>query len=199
MSLIRSLSSGKNDLFLTFDDGPDPTFTRQVLKQLASFGAKATFFVIAQKAEKAPELIFEILEQGHTIGNHSLDHKYSNFFKNDNDLKRWILSSHEKIEQITSHKPIGFRSPAGVVTPPLKRVMKQLDIPWIHWNKRYFDTIFPFSWTQSFRNLNSGDIVLLHDCQRGGYQKSFEKGLENLLGHYGEKGFTFKSITRERL
>src|SRR5262249_31521864 len=67
-------------LYLTFDDGPFPPCTEEVLAVLAALEAKATFFLIAERAESHPSLVKRLLDEGHAIGNHSLDHRYQPFF-----------------------------------------------------------------------------------------------------------------------
>ena len=196
---IKKLSSQNSEVFLTFDDGPDINLTSRVLETLSRFGAQATFFVIGEKAKKNPLVIDKIKKGGHSIGDHSLNHNYSYFFKSQRELKNWVETGNKTLTHLLGEPPVGFRSPAGVVTPPLKRVMGELSTPWIHWNKRFFDTNLPFSWTQSFHKLNSGDIVLLHDCQKAALRESFMRGLESLLSQGIEQGLSFQAITKERL
>src|SRR5262245_35293244 len=88
--IVRRLRT-PSDFFLTFDDGPDPVGTRRVLDVLAKHKALATFFVIAEKAD--PQIIARILDAGHAIGNHSLDHKFRYFFAPTRRLENWIIRS----------------------------------------------------------------------------------------------------------
>ncbi len=196
---LTCIPTKKTEIFLSFDDGPTPYITPKVLDCLAAFNAKATFFVIAEKAKQNHSELKRINREGHSIGDHSLNHQYSYFFKSQDRLKEWILEGNKTLTHLLGEPPVGFRSPAGVVTPPLKRVMSELSLPWVHWNKRFFDTNLPFSWTQAFYNFHSGDIVLLHDRQKAAFQKGFLKGLEKFLARGSEKGFTFSAITKERI
>ncbi len=196
---LSHIPTKETEIFLSFDDGPDSDFTPKVLDCLSAFDAKATFFVIAEKAKQNPSELERIREKGHSIGDHSLNHQYSHFFRSQDRLKEWILEGNKTLTHLLGESPVAFRSPAGVVTPPLMRVMSELSLPWVHWNKRFFDTNLPFSWTQSFYNFQSGDIVLLHDRQKTAFQKGFLKGLEQFLARGSEKGFTFSAITKERI
>lgn len=198
-SPLTKIRTDKREIFLTFDDGPEPAFTHEVLDCLAKFNAKGTFFVIAEKAKKHSHFLEKISKGGHTIGNHSLDHHYSHFFQSEDRLKDWIMEGNKTLTHLLGEPPVAFRSPAGVITPPLKRVMSELSLPWVHWNKRFFDTNFPFSWTQSFYKFHSGDIVLLHDRQKTVFRNGFIKGLEQFLARGLKKGFKFSAITRERI
>ena len=67
-------SSSQKTIFLTFDDGPVPEITPWVLEQLAEYKAKATFFCIGKHANQHPEIVKNIVKQGHTIGNHTYSH-----------------------------------------------------------------------------------------------------------------------------
>src|SRR5690606_14685944 len=73
-SLNHNYKTSENHISITFDDGPNPDFTPKVLLLLKENNAKATFFLIGKNAEKHPEIVHQIIEDGHTIGNHSYSH-----------------------------------------------------------------------------------------------------------------------------
>jgi peptidoglycan/xylan/chitin deacetylase (PgdA/CDA1 family) len=163
-TIVRKLKDSKS-VYLTFDDGPELGRTELVLDLLKKYNAKATFFMVAEKAIQQKELVFRILNEGHAVGNHSLDHSYNNFFKPKKDLKEWILKSQEKFKEL-GIETIGFRPPAGVVTPPLVETCTELSIPLILWNQRFFDTRYTLSKDRALvraSGFKAGDIVLLHD------------------------------------
>lgn len=152
---------------LTFDDGPVPGSTERVLDALARHGARATFFVVVERARRERALLERIRREGHGVGNHSLDHRYGPFFRSEAFLKSWIRSAHEELAAMIGEDPIGFRSPAGVRTPPLHRALGALGIPLVHWNVRFFDTVFPWGVRRAEaagRRVGAGSIVLLHDA-----------------------------------
>jgi peptidoglycan/xylan/chitin deacetylase (PgdA/CDA1 family) len=154
-------------LYLTFDDGPVSS-TDDVLKILDRHKIKATFFVVAQTAKKNQAILRNILAAGHSIGNHSLDHSYSHFFKGKQSLLQWIKSSEEEISSLIEGPTVGFRPPAGVRTPELHQALSELQMPLILWRQRFFDTIFPFTFSKARRSLKCvkpGSIILLHDRQ----------------------------------
>jgi peptidoglycan-N-acetylglucosamine deacetylase len=74
LGTITHVKTSEALLALTFDDGPDPVFTPQLLNILKKYNARATFFMVGENAERHPELVRRIAEEGHTIGNHSWDH-----------------------------------------------------------------------------------------------------------------------------
>ncbi len=194
---IRRLQINQQTLFLTFDDGPCEKGTPETLKLLADQNAKATFFVIANEALKNKRIVQEILAEGHALGDHSLDHGYGHFFKQKQHLKDWIQNSHQRLEDAFSVKPVGFRSPAGVITPPLTRAIEELDIAWIHWSQRFFDTNIPIAWTLNFRKFKPGDIVLLHDKQKESRRKAYKRDLSMLMTRLLDKGFDFRALHEE--
>ncbi len=109
-SCIWNFSPASNAVYLTFDDGPHPTATPFVLEQLKKYEAKATFFCIGKNVVEYPEIYQQILQEGHTVGNHTHNH-----------LNGWKTSTDKYLENITAaqqyiHSPL-FRPPYGRITP----------------------------------------------------------------------------------
>ena len=151
---------------LTFDDGPHPEHTPRVLEILDRFQARASFFVIGDKAAAHPELIREIVKRGHSIENHS--RKHSNFFGFFpwTALRRDIGTAQEIIRGITGRPPAFFRSPMGIRNPMLDPVITHLGLRYITWTRRGFDTVTRDPAVVLERlacRLSAGDILLLHD------------------------------------
>ncbi len=157
---------------LTFDDGPDPASTPQVLDLLDEAGAKATFFVIGHKAEKHPELVAEICERGHALGVHSFAHArlFSLYppWKIRADLERAI----EVMRRITGIRPHLFRAPIGHISLTMGKVIRQLELETVGWSVRGVD-----GWSGAkpevvankvTRGLRDGAIVMLHDASERG-------------------------------
>ncbi len=183
---IRRLEVTEKVLFLTFDDGPDPECTPQVLDLLAEHRAKATFFVVGEKALQHRTLLDRILREGHSVGDHSWDHLYRWYFSPKEELREWILHSQENLRDLVNRTPVGFRSPAGVITPPLRNILQGEGIPLILWNTRFYDAVFPWRTPRalgSLRNTRRGSVVLLHDRQRDeSRRKEFLATLNAYLG-----------------
>lgn len=109
--LIKSVDTGGEKLAaLTFDDGPDPRFTPQVLEILKHYDVKATFFVIGQSAVLYPDLIRQEVNAGHEIENHTYTHPY---LEKDSGLRveEEISQTEAVIETLTHRKPAYFRPP----------------------------------------------------------------------------------------
>ena len=156
----------RNEISLTFDDGPDPDVTPQVLDILDAHQAKASFFVIGNKAAAHPNLIREIVRRGHSVENHSCSHSNFYGFFALTALRKDIGAAQEIIAGITGRTPAFFRSPMGIRNPMLDPVIARLGLRYITWTRRGFDTVAGDSAVvlqRLTRNLSAGDILLLHD------------------------------------
>ncbi|TVY09172.1 polysaccharide deacetylase family protein [Paenibacillus cremeus] len=99
---------------LTFDDGPDPLYTSQLLDLLQRYGISSTFFVLGSSAERHPELIKRMHREGHLIGIHNYEHK-ANALMTPKRVMRQLSRSVEAVERITGVKPEFYRPPWGVI------------------------------------------------------------------------------------
>ena len=198
LKAVRKVSTQEKEIYLTFDDGPNPKVTPALLELLENYESQASFFVIGEKAHRYRQLTLLIQDRGHAIGDHSWDHKFRYFFRSDKVLKNWIQQSQKRLTEILGEPPIGFRSPAGVITPPLKRVLKELQLPLIHWNRRCFDSVWGFTPRKAEKiaaRLQPGDVILLHDGS-GPNPELFLSATKRLLELGKEKGFEFKSLKK---
>lgn len=156
---------------LTFDDGPDPNVTPQVLELLDQYRATASFFCIGEKAAAHPELVRDIVRRGHSVENHSYRHSHSFAFYGFFRLRREVESAQAVIAGITGRPPGFFRAPAGFRSPFLDAVLAPRGIHYVSWTRRGFDAggFFavnrnPFRVLQRLiRGLAAGDVLLLHD------------------------------------
>jgi peptidoglycan/xylan/chitin deacetylase (PgdA/CDA1 family) len=151
---------------ITVDDGPDPEVTPQVLALLDAYRAKATFFCIGAKVKRHPELAREIMRQGHAIENHSQRHLHNFSLLGPRGLAREVGRAQESITDVTGVRPMFFRAPAGLRNPFLDPVLTHLDLQLASWTRRGFDTVTRNGdrvFSKLTRNLQGGDILLLHD------------------------------------
>ena len=186
-------------IYLTFDDGPDPVSTPAVLDVLAKHGAIATFFLVGKKAVAHPELTQRLMAEGHAIGNHSWDHRYRNFFRGTQALKDWIQRAENGLRKLGAD-PIGFRPPAGVLTPHVKRAARELDLPIVLWNERFYDAVWPWTKSRAIRSakkLTGGSIVLLHDRQSPARLNEFCSTLDTYLACLKARGLQFGALNKQ--
>jgi peptidoglycan/xylan/chitin deacetylase (PgdA/CDA1 family) len=165
-NFICSGGLSKKQVALTFDDGPDPRSTPQLLDLLRAEKISAAFFCIGRHVENNPGLTARILREGHLVGNHSFAHSnYTNFYGHER-LKSELLRAQSAIEKATGAAPNFFRPPVGLSNPNTFRVANELKLQVIGWNIRSFDTITAEPQTivaRIRRNLWPGSIILLHD------------------------------------
>ena len=127
---LPAAAAAQNKIALSFDDGPDPAVTPQVLDILDRYAARATFFCIGEKAARYPELCRDIVRRGHAVENHSQHHRYYFAFLGIAGLTREIQAAQETIAAITGREPLFFRAPAGLRSPCWIRYWPNSDCVW---------------------------------------------------------------------
>lgn len=154
-----------NSIYLTYDDGPDPNVTPKLLELLKAKNAKATFFLVGEKIEASPELVNQIIAHGHSIGNHSYDHKRFHELRLATQVDQ-IIKTNNLIEKITGAECKLFRAPHGKLSFPLFLKLIKLGITSVHWSKDSMDwnrngeQVISYLAKEPIKNK---DIVLLHD------------------------------------
>lgn len=185
---IKSITKGprnSNKVAITFDDGPNATITPKVLEILDKQNAKATFFCIGKCAEKHPNIVREIKEAGHEVGNHSYSHSYTIDFKKTIPWIKEIRRTDNILQSQTSKQPIFFRPPYGVTTPHLARALKTTQHKCVGWSVRSFDTVLKTPeriLNRITKQIHPGSIILLHDTVA-----TSPSVLEQLLHYLSEK------------
>ncbi len=151
---------------LTFDDGPDPAVTPQVLDLLAASGARASFFCIGERARRHPALVRQIAAAGHGVENHSLTHPHSFAFQLTRSLRREVEGAQAILADITGQPPAWFRSPMGFRNPMLDPVLHRAGLQQAAWTRRGYDTRCgepALVLRRLLRGLDGGDVLMLHD------------------------------------
>ncbi len=165
-SLHSNKSIKENQVAITFDDGPHPEFTPKALELLKKHNAKATFFCIGKYIEAYPEVFNDILEQGHTVGNHTYSHGNNfGFLKTENVIKE--LQQTNKIVKDSKGLTMKLYRPAFAVTNPrIKKAIIATQLQPIGWRVRSLDTTSRTAeaiFKRTTKNLSKGDVILLHD------------------------------------
>lgn len=159
-------SSKERVIALTFDDGPHPIYTPKILDILRENNIKATFFLIGSKAETWPDIVKQIHDDGHLIGNHTYSHSVFYPFWNSNRIYEDVQKNNDIIFKIIGRRPIIFRPPFGVTNPLIRKAVKS-SFKCIGWSVRSFDTLACLKrdsiGERIAHNIKNGDIVLLHD------------------------------------
>jgi peptidoglycan/xylan/chitin deacetylase (PgdA/CDA1 family) len=173
----------RGEIALTFDDGPDPQVTPQLLNLLDAAGAKASFFVIGARAAQHPQLIREIAARGHTIGNHTWSHSYLFFFFFPRRLKAEIARVQQLVGELTGVAPKYFRAPAGIRSPLLQPVLGRVGLTLTSWSRRGYDAVDRRADRVLERlepGLTPGGILLLHDGDNEALLESMPRLLERI-------------------
>ena len=151
---------------LTFDDGPHPVYTPAILDVLDRQGVVAAFFVIGREAEKYPELIKQIHQRGHLVGNHSYDHNHGYAFKSKEQLLMDAGHCDAIITKNILKTPLFYRPPYGVTNPGIKYMVEQKQYHCIGWSLRTYDTMEKNAANLTAKvlgKITEGDVILLHD------------------------------------
>lgn len=208
-SLCRGNPS-KRYVYITFDDGPHPEYTLQILDILNRYNVKAIFFVLGKKAEQFPHIIKAIKDSGHTIGNHGYSHR-----------PVWILPPREAREEfdktdkiifdIIGEKPRYLRPPWGGANLGLVSFFNGEDRPIVLWS------IDSKDWQRRvgkekiveriLKKIKPGDIILLHDGRWDDISKRTVEILSQIIGGIRDRGYeisnnldieTFKKLSAFR-
>ncbi len=187
-SLLWKIKSKEQDIFITFDDGPDPSTTPEILNLLAQYDAKATFFCTGKRAAKYRELLHEIQQAGHTLGNHTYNH-----------LNGWKTSDSEYIEDVKKCllyiNSRLFRPPYGKIRfSQIRKLCNDYSI--VLWTVLPGDFDPQVSADQCLKNAinytKRGNIIVFHDNPK--YFEKLMKVLPKFLEHFSNQGFRFKNI-----
>ncbi len=168
--VIRSFQTTQPEVWLTIDDGPSLAHTTQILELLDRFQARATFFVIGQRAEEYPHLITEILSRGHEIANHTYTHPSGSFWAAGPSKTFFEIDRCAEMLRSGPDRPARlFRAPAGLKNLFLHPELNRRSLILVGWTVRGLDTVKrdPAEVAKKIlREITPGSIILLHEAQR---------------------------------
>jgi peptidoglycan-N-acetylglucosamine deacetylase len=197
-SLTWRMPSQRNELYLTFDDGPVSGPTEFVLETLQKFGAHATFFCIGENIRKHEPVFKQIISHGHTIGNHTYNH-----------LNGWQTKTHDydqnvrQCDQEMAAHGLGdvssrlFRPPYGRITrDQIKALPDYQIIMWDVLSVDYNKNLLPEKCLKNtIGATRSGSIIVFHDSFKA--EKNLVFALPRYMEYFVERGFTFKGLKFE--
>lgn len=179
-------SRGK--LALTFDDGPHPSYTRPLLDGLRERKVQATFFVMGKNVEEYPELVEQMKEDGHLIGNHTYSHLQLSH-ANEEQFKQELQRTSDLIQELTGETPEFVRPPFGTWEKKFEDELNMFPVLW---------TIDPLDWCSDnadcvartvIAKAKENDIILMHDQ----YPSSVTAALR-IVDALQEQGFEFVTV-----
>lgn len=158
-------STTKNEIAITFDDGPHHEVTPKLIELLDTYNVKATFFCIGKNAKSYPKIINEIFKKGHLIGNHTYGHFKLFDLLSSGNMRNEIIKTNNVLASITGKTPLLFRPPYGVTNPMLKKAINKTQMVSIGWSLRSLDTVKNPKdvIAKLVAKTKRGDIVLFHD------------------------------------
>lgn len=174
---------------LTFDDGPHPKVTRQILKTLEKYEAKATFFVVGQEVKEHPEILKAVYNAGHEIGNHTFNHERLTTLTPE-EIKKQIQSTDAIIKSTIGQRATVFRPPYGSYD---ETITDQLNVPNVLW------TIDTLDWKHRDpektvlavkEHAKNGSIILMHDIHQ-----ATADALDDVLATLQKQGFEFVTVS----
>ncbi|MBB5869959.1 peptidoglycan/xylan/chitin deacetylase (PgdA/CDA1 family) [Allocatelliglobosispora scoriae] len=176
-------STGFADVALTFDDGPDPDWTPKVLELLRKYQIKATFCVIGVNVDEFPQVLRQIVAEGHTLCNHSYNHDIGLGMLSAESIRANLVRTNNAIQRAAPGTRVSYyRQPGGAWTPTVVAVAKQLGMSSLHWRVDPQDWRKPGStYISSYiaADVTAGAIVLMHDG--GGDRRGTVDALRSLL------------------
>lgn len=188
-------ASNPEKIALTFDDGPHPRYTEEILSILAEYKITATFFIIGVNAELYPEELQKIVDSGCEIGNHTYSHAKMTTMKEE-DLEKQILQCENTIYRLTGIRPCLFRPPEGVVSDGLKHIISTNHYNVVLWSIDTRDWAMNPAKTISqsvMHDLKGGDIILMHDYVSGGNTTC--DALRLIIPQILSKGYEFVTVS----
>mgnify|MGYP003538387838 FL=1 len=187
--VLSRLPTREKQVWLTIDDGPSHE-TEAVLDLLDRHDAKATFFLVADRAASHPELAREILRRGHGIGNHSRSHRQAWFWAlGPRQMGAEIDQAQSALRDITGQSPRWFRAVVGMANPFVSAPLKRNGLARVAWSARGFDGVRgePKQVVERItRQLHPGAIVLLHEGAPHGNNLAI---IEGVLETMRERGY----------
>lgn len=185
----KVVNSSTKVVALTFDDGPNPDSTRLILDTLKKYNAKATFFMLGSRVSFYPEIVKEMKEAGHELGNHTWNH-IDLTKASAEKIALEINNTSDAIEQASGSKPTVFRPPYGAVNN-IVRAQTSLpvvlwDVDTLDWKYRNADHLL----THVKKHVKEGSTILMHDIHM-----STAEGLDAVLAYLQDEGYSFVTVS----
>lgn len=166
---VHRATSGRREIALTFDDGPDARWTPPLLDLLDAHGQRATFFLIGARAELHPQIVQDIALRGHEIANHTWFHSYRTAFMSPRALASELNRTNALLERLTGKRPRWFRPPVGVLSPRVVAGAEKANVELVCWTATARDGTRHTNINEAFQRLENalkpGAILVLHDAR----------------------------------
>lgn len=195
-SFLWEMPKGEKKIYITFDDGPHPTITPQVLEILKNFNAKATFFCVGNNVKKYKETFELIKKEGHSVGSHTFNHERG-FMTKTKDYVNSVIEADALIQSPLFRPPHGRIKFSQIKSLKEKfRISATQSLKFIAW------TVISYDWDKSLtpddcfnnviKNAGDGSIIVFHDSEKA--VDNMIPALTKVLEYYTERGFAFEKL-----
>jgi peptidoglycan-N-acetylglucosamine deacetylase len=187
------LNPSQKVIALTFDDGPWPKFSDQVMDILKQNNIKGTFFVVGRNVKSFPDITKRILAEGHIIANHTWHHWYH--YMNPQVAAAEIDNTAEEVYKVTGVRTNLFRPPGGIMTNGVANYAKNQQYAVVMWSSDSMDYSrppVPRLISNVMREAKPGGIVLMHDG--GGDRTRTVQALPQIIENFRKQGYRFVTV-----
>ena len=198
---FTGLPRSSRQIALTYDDGPNDPHTLRLLEVLARQGVQATLFLIGRHVRQHPEIAREIVQGGHTVGNHTLTHPLLTF-KSESEIRGQLSECRAALQDAIGEHSNLFRPPFGGRRPAVLRVARELGMEPVMWNVTGYDWNAPPADVierKVAKQIRGGDVILLHDGghkEMGADRSQTVIATDRLIARYKSEGYEFVTIPR---
>jgi peptidoglycan-N-acetylglucosamine deacetylase len=186
---------------LTFDDGPSPRWTPQILDILKANNVKGTFFMLGQNARTYPSLVRRVVAEGHTVGNHSYSHANMTTLSGTSQASQLDSARRYISAAVTGgYAPCFFRPPFGSYNSTTVSLARARGMSTVTWSRDTRDWTTPLFVSASFQRsvvlratspLSSHPDILMHDGSPGNYRQNTVNSLQRIITFYKTRGYRF--------
>lgn len=193
--IVWEIKTEEKIIALTFDDGPDKKYTSEILALLSKYGAKSTFFIVGENAEKHSALVLQMYNEGHELANHTYTHPIKGSVR---QIVKEVKQTNDAIYSITGYQPILFRPVEGQYTDELISAVGKGGYKVVMWSwhqdtkdwanpgvQKIVDTVL--------NGTEPGNIILFHDG--GGNREQTVRALEEILPELQKQGYKFVTVS----
>lgn len=187
-------SSNEKIVYLTFDNGYEAGYTEKILDSLKETNVKATFFITAHYLNTASDIVKRMIEEGHIVGNHTVNHKDLTKLS-DEEIKDEIMNLHNAVYEKFGYEMKYFRPPKGEFSERVIKIIKELGYTSVMWSSAYDDwdknkqNREEYGKKKIIDNIHNGAVILLHATS-----KDNSSILESVINEVKSRGYEFKNI-----
>jgi peptidoglycan-N-acetylglucosamine deacetylase len=197
---FTGLARGSRQIALTYDDGPNDAHTLRLLEVLARHGVPATFFMMGLYVRQHPEIVREVVQAGHVVGNHTFTHPVLSF-KSEAEIRRELSDCRAALQDAVGEPSNLFRPPFGARRPAVLRIVRELGLQPVMWNVTGYDWSAPPAETierKVMKEIRGGDVILLHDGghkQMGADRAQTVIATDHIIARYQAEGREFVTVS----